>query len=76
MRRRSTNQIDRKGGGRFPIRKHDWVWRLTVVCSGEQVDGPVAFTIADGGGEVEEQAHDELEAVKNDMVAFVDEQYV
>jgi hypothetical protein len=25
---------------------------------------------------VEEQAHEEFEAVKNDMVAFVDEQYV
>jgi hypothetical protein len=36
----------------------------------------VAFTIADGGGEVEEQPHDELESVKKDMVAFVDEQYV
>jgi hypothetical protein len=47
-----------------------------VRSSGEQDDGPVAFTNADDGGEVKEQAHDELEAVKNDMVAFVDEQYV
>lgn len=50
------------------------------MSSGEQDDGPVAFTSADDGGEVEEQAHDELsdevEGVKKDMVAFVDEQYV
>ena len=30
----------------------------------------------DEGGEVEEQAQDDSEAEKNDMVAFVDEQYV
>jgi hypothetical protein len=34
------------------------------------------LTSADDGGEVEEQAHDELEAVKNDIVALVDVQYV
>lgn len=33
------------------------------------------MTSADEGGEVEEQAHEEFEAVKNDMVEFVVEQY-
>ena len=50
------------------------------MSSGEQEDGPVAFTNADDGGEVEEQAHvelsNEVEGVKKDMVALVDVQYV
>jgi hypothetical protein len=79
MRRRSRNRIDRKGGGRYPIHQYHWVWARTVESSGEQDDGPVAFTSADDGGEVEEQAHvefsDEVEGVKKDMVALVDEQY-
>ena len=51
----------------------------TVRSSGEHDDDPFAFTSADDGGEVEEQAHVALEdagAVKKDMVALVDEQYV
>jgi len=80
MRRKSTNQIDRKGGGTFPIHQCHWVWERTVRSSVEQEDGPLAFTSADDGGEVEEQAHvelsDEVEGVKKDMVALVVVQYV
>ena len=63
----------------FPIHQFYSERGRTVRSSGEQEDGPAAFTSADDGGEVEEQAHvaiEEAGAVKKEMVAFVDEQYV